>query len=241
MNKNFQLRLILIVYLASLLACVVFYLVGSREEAKFVVDVASGAAVVFTVITALFGDSLQDLIRPIKLTMEVPEVKNSLFDLTGKYGVPIKCYCHHLRVRNARSDRVVKNSRVWLTQILKVNANNQTEDLFLFTVPRLMPWAPLEFDPESRSFCDSQIFDFGLFLPHEGRFEVSVHGKQGGNFLSGFMYPDAQRYVFRIEADGLVTNEEHEVEVRIVVCQATLAWPFNRKAEIKVIRSGGRA
>jgi hypothetical protein len=238
MNSNLQLRVTVLVFLTLLVLSSVFYISGVRDEARFAVEAAGCFAVVLTVMTALYGDSLLDLVRPHRFTIEVPEVKGSLADRHVLYGKEEKCFSCYLRVRNAQSDRAVKKCRVWLTRILKVSPKGEPEDLFLFAVPRLMSWAPADYSPDERSFCGWQIFDFGLFFPESAKFEVAVDKRQSGSFTRLLSAPNVQRYVFRIEVDGLIRAFEHEVDVRIVDCATTAEWPHGKRVEIKVVSPG---
>jgi hypothetical protein len=244
-----RLRILVVLFLFLVSASVLFYILGFKSEAAFAIQTLGAISVVLAVATALYGNVIRDFVQPLELRVEVPEVTNSGFDhwkYDGKTGRPPKAmfdvsdmvaidtpytvYCVHLRVRDARGERVVKDCRVWLTRVLHVGESGTTTEPIRFAVPRLMVWAPSEFSPDVRSFGGQQVFDFGIFFPTLGVFEVT--GKQGGNFDCSFSHPGKRRFVFRIETEGFVSATEHTVEVSIEKCGTSADWPFEWRPNV---------
>ncbi|NUN61885.1 MAG: hypothetical protein HUU13_12460 [Burkholderiaceae bacterium] len=240
-------RCFVVIFLVLIGICVVVFIVGLKAEATFAMQAFGAISVVLAVATALYGNVIREIVQPLDLRIELPTTTNSMFDLVsfdGKGRIPkalfercsegvmsgitlnedFQVYCVHLRVRELNGERVVKDCRVWLTRVLNLSENGSEDEPFRFAVPRLMIWAPCEYSPEVRSFAGHQVFDFGLFYPAFGAFDLT--GKQGGNFDCSFRAPDRKRFIFQIECEGFMDAKEHRVDVAISKVERSEAWPF---------------
>jgi len=160
--------------------------------------------------------------------MERPEVSNNFLD-ASEHG---EVLCHHLRVKNLTPHRAVKNCRVWLVGISDETTQDDFEETYKFAVPRLMEWAPNEFQKEMRTFTDFQVFDFGTTRMNDGVFDFTNYSKQGGAFNGDCSQGKTRRYIFRIEADNYLELKTHVVEVRPVDQRLTLE--NNRPYDVKI-------
>lgn len=232
MNARRQLNFVLVLFLGFVAVCGVLHGLGF-EGTGFAIEALGAIAVVFAVTTALYGDSLRDVTQPIELKIERPVVTNNFFEPKLRGAITEDVFCYHLRVRDTRSTRIVKNCRVWLVRIIDVMSDERPKENFSFAVPRLMSWAPSEFSPELRSFVGHQVFDLGVIYPRIGVFEIALNLKQGGRFQAEFQFPERRQYVFQIEVDGLVSAKEHIVQVEVEQCKETASWPYKFRAVIK--------
>jgi hypothetical protein len=234
-------RLIFIGFLTLVVVATGAFIYGFRSEATFAVQALGSLSVLLAVLTALYGNLVREIVQPLEVRIETTQTLNTSIDLSpvppelalanGAIigGGPWRAYCHHLQVMELNRQRQVENCRVWLTRILVVQKNGDTQEPLKFAVPRLMPWAPAEFSPTIRSFAGSQVFDFGKYYPEFSCFEPAR--QQGGNSVGGFN-KGAQRYVFRIEVAGFMRDREHQVDVEIEPCDATPEWPYATRAKI---------
>lgn len=183
------------------------------EYAAFCIQVLATIATSTAVILAIYGPSLRPHIDPIKLRISLCSETNNFPDLYSNNGVTDECIVHHLQVVNDTPHHSIKDCRVWLTQIHDQQPNGGFEQKFEFSVPRLMTWAPGEYDPDKRSFSDSQVFDFGKTLRSSGTFSLIFFKEQGGSFKGNCESGKVRRYHFRISADGYVCRKNAIVEV----------------------------
>lgn len=193
--------------------------------------IASGGFIV-AIITAVCSNYLKEHVDPIRLVIELPEVTNNFLDANEKGDV----LCHHLRVKNLTPYRAVKNCRVSLIGIQDETNKKEFDETYKFAVPRLMEWAPNEFQKEMRTFTHFQVFDFGATRMSDGVFDFTNYSKQGGTFDGDCEQGKSRRYVFRIEADNYLESKTHIVEVRPLDHRLTLENGRPYDAEIKIIQ-----
>jgi len=197
-------------FIVLLFAAIFDYLYWDKENGKFFISVIASGGFIIAIITAICGDYLKEQLDPIYLIIELPEATNNFLD-ANEHG---EVLCHHLRVENLTPHRAVKNCQVWLIGILDKTDQKEFSETYKFAVPRLMEWAPNEFQKEMRTFTHFQVFDFGMTRVSDGVFDFTNYSKQGGAFNGDCEQGKVRQYVFRIEADNYLESKVHIVEVR---------------------------
>jgi len=113
----------------------------------------------------------------------------------------------------------VVNCRVWLKKIYvrKEVLNNAPiwEDK-KFAVPRLMEWAPSEWERDKRTFCTEQVFDLGWKVQGEGAFQIVVNRALQATSIQ-LNYPSGQtiKVCFFITADNYQSEKEFYFDIEI--------------------------
>ena len=173
-----------------------------KEFAKLMLQAILGTFTLGSLLVALFGKYLQQLIDPVRLEIEVPEESNTVIDRRLIDGTVRVVFCHHLRVRNRTPHLTITNCRIWLRAIYKLDGDGQWRQPFVFAVPRLMRWAPHEVTPRERTFSKQQVFDFGQTIESNLGFEVTIDKEQQGTFTGVMPTRNRARYVFLVAADN---------------------------------------
>jgi hypothetical protein len=189
-----------------------------REDpttAEFVLKCVTPIGTVSAVIFALFGDYLREKIDPIRVSIEVPDESNTVFDRRDIGGKIFDVYFHHLQVRNMTPHRAIRNCRVWMKRVLVQNVTDEWKEEAKTAVPRLMEWAPSEYSKDKRTFTNQQVFDFGQTISQNVGFELTVYHEQGGNFQQIFQIGKKVRFFFFVTADNYQAEELFCFEVEV--------------------------
>lgn len=185
--------------------------------ADFLVKCALSIGTLSAVLFALFGGYLRETLDPIRVRIEVPQKEaNNDFDENPNEG---RVYCHHLRVLNQTPYKPIKNSRVWLKSISPKKLNGEWDDeIMRFAVPRLMEWAPSEWDKDNRTFSIRQVFDLGKTFANDGGFLITIDGRQGAAKarLKKFPVGTTHKCVFYVTADNYQKEEEFSFAITVL-------------------------
>jgi hypothetical protein len=229
--------LVPVVYLLSLYLVIKNATVPADfSTADFMVKCGFVIGTFVTIILALFGDYLREIVFPIDLSIEDPKESNTVFDMCDfkeekfkwecpqLFGKTFNVYCHHLRVKNLTPHRPINDCRVWLKKIHvehnglwkeeNQDANGQWHKN-KFAVPRLMEWAPSEYSRDKRTFSTEQVFDFGKTLSNNGGFMVTIWRRQGGTFNRLFPVGKKARFFLYATADNYHKEKEFCFEIEV--------------------------
>jgi len=157
-----------------LAACIYVFIKYVPHDVKpYYAQCLTPFSTLIAVLFAMYAGYFKKVLDGIQLTIEVPKENNSAVDLMQDGTKVFPVYWHHLVVVNETPHQAVVNCRVWLKKIyvLKNVVNNPPvwEDN-KFAVPRLMEWAPSEWERDKRTFCTKQVFDFGQKRQDDGSF-----------------------------------------------------------------------
>jgi hypothetical protein len=178
---------------------------------------------------ALYGDFLRGWFYPVQIEIQVlsDEERNQHADWGERDGRKNRrCYCHHLRVKNLTPQKTIINGRVWLKSISIIDDSRSRIEPINYAVPRLMTWAPSEYDGEKRTFLKDQTFDIGKTWDENEGFEFQIHEKQGlaqgllHELKSKFLPGTTIECVFFVTAENY--HEEKEFHFRILVRNTVL-------------------
>ncbi len=146
------------------------------KYAEFFLRCVTPLGTITAVLLALYGDFLRGWFYPVEIKIIVPpdeETNDYLDEIPETHR---KVYCHHLRVKNSTPKKPIENCRIWLKtiEIKKEDKWNRIP----FTVPRLMEWAPSEYERNKRTFSTDQVFDLGKIYQDNAEFLLTIDRTQ---------------------------------------------------------------
>jgi hypothetical protein len=158
------------------------------------------------ILMALFGSYIKQKLFPARLTVEVLDKNGELTILDNGHRV----IYYHLRIIN-RSRIIVKNCRVFLTKIKKLQDNGEYVNV-PFSVPLRYIWSPSESSPEGVDIVTERIHDFGYIIDSSTEFKPTVTPILN-SFKGNMKHHETFRYYIEIIAENYRPKKLIGIEV----------------------------
>jgi hypothetical protein len=195
------------------------------EKWNLVINILIALGTVGAVVVAIFGNWIMTKIFSAKLDVEILNKEGEL----TKFNSGKRVIYYHLRIINKKSI-IVKNCRVFLKKIQKLQTDGQYLDLPLAVPPRYL-WAPAESSPEKNDIVTEQVLDFGYITEGSNQITLSVtpifnnfKGIQGKNESFRYLleiiadnYRPKKLITIQIFWDGKWTENLNEMEKSLVI------------------------
>jgi hypothetical protein len=173
---------------------------------SLIIQAITGLLLAAVIMIALFGPSIRQKLFPARIDIDILDNNGELTILDNGHRV----IYYHLRVINS-SKIIVKNCRVFLTKIEKLNLNGEFIDM-PFSVPPRYIWSPSESSPEGVDIVTERIADFGYVIDSSTDFKPTVTPILN-SFKGNLKHNETFRYFIEIIAENYRSKKHVVIEV----------------------------
>lgn len=176
------------------------------EILSLIIQALTGLFLLSIVIIAIFGTFIRQKLFPARLNVEILDKNGELTILDNGHRV----IYYHIRIIN-KGKVIVKNCRVFLTKIKKLESTGEFINL-PFSVPPRYIWSPSESSPEGVDIVTERVADFGYVIDSSTEFKPTVTPILN-SFKGNLRHNETFRYYIEIIAENYRPKKPVAIEV----------------------------